>query len=569
MNGHSPRAHGPSAGFSFIELLVTIIIAGIAFAALVPLFVQAQQRDSADNARNVALQVAQDKIEKVRQLDYDQITQANLESASYAGGQFGSYWDFVRNGKTKRYTIQYQVLNVPLTAVAGAEKYKKVEVRVTWVAPPAPVKAAVLQTLVYRQYAGPEITSYTVGPPSIFDPDTPDATTIIGSPVVIDVVISPEDIASMNATAADPVDRGWVKFSVTSFTGVTVATQEVSTTYNGVPGHYQFVWNNSTAQDGIYKIEMTAVSAKRMQGSTTTMSYNVELRIPPAPTGLTALPGDKLVSLSWDQSAIGDFSHYELWRGAASGAESLYKDNLLNPSYTDTAVNNGTTYYYQVRVVDEDDYRSPPSNEASATPAVPVDQVAPSVPTGLIASMLPNTPTINLSWAPSTDGGAPATGVLGYIIQRSPNGSSSWTQLQGSYPNVTYPDSSAGWSTTWYYRVAAIDNAANVSAYSGVVGPVTTDPQPRYSLSVSNTNGFGIYVWVQNVGTGQWYSTSGGAQGTKPAGLDIKKNKSQIWSNLPSGVYNVYASTSTGGTPLLTSKSGSGDLSAGNNTISF
>ena len=31
------------AGFSFVELLVTIIIAGIAFAAMVPFFVQAQQ----------------------------------------------------------------------------------------------------------------------------------------------------------------------------------------------------------------------------------------------------------------------------------------------------------------------------------------------------------------------------------------------------------------------------------------------------------------------------------------------------------------------------------------------
>ena len=102
-----------------------------------------------------------------------------------------------------------------------------------------------------------------------------------------------------------------------------------------------------------------------------------------------------------------------------------------------------------------------------------------------------------------------------------------WAQLQGSYPNVAYPDSGAGWSSTWYYRIAAIDNAGNVSAFSGVVGPVTTDPQPRYSLSVSNTNGFGIYVWIQNVGTGQWYSTSGVAQGTKPAGVNIKKNKSQ------------------------------------------
>ena len=75
-------------------------------------------------------------------------------------------------------------------------------------------------------------------------------------------------------------------------------------------------------------------------------------------------------------------------------------------------------------------------------------------------------------------------------------------------PNTTYPDYSAGWSSTWYYHVAAIDNAGNTSAFSARVGPVTTDPQPKYSLTVNNTQGVGIYVWVQNVGTGEWYSTA-------------------------------------------------------------
>lgn len=74
------------AGFSFVELLVTIIIAGIAFAALVPLFVAAQQKGSGDTARNVALSLARDKMEKIRSLDYDEITEANLQSATFKGG---------------------------------------------------------------------------------------------------------------------------------------------------------------------------------------------------------------------------------------------------------------------------------------------------------------------------------------------------------------------------------------------------------------------------------------------------------------------------------------------------
>ena len=274
-HGISDDTRRSDAGFSFVELLITIVIAGIAFAAMVPLFVQAQETNSADKVRNTALQVAQDKIEKVRQLDYDQLTQGNLESATFAGGQFGTTWDFVRAGKTRTYTIQYTVSQVPVGAPAGQEQYKKVEVRVTWSAPPSPVKAAVLQTLVYRQYAGPEIQSVTVGPPSVFDLTDPDGRTIVGSPVVIDVVISPEDITSMNASDPDPTKRGWVKFTVSPYTGGgPVAAEEVRTIYNNLPGHYRYVWDNSAAADGIYKFEMTAVSAKSMQGSTATSQFS-------------------------------------------------------------------------------------------------------------------------------------------------------------------------------------------------------------------------------------------------------------------------------------------------------
>src|SRR5674476_559332 len=53
----SVRARHGARGFSFVELLVTIIIAAIAFAAMVPVFVQAQKSNSSDNARNLALSV--------------------------------------------------------------------------------------------------------------------------------------------------------------------------------------------------------------------------------------------------------------------------------------------------------------------------------------------------------------------------------------------------------------------------------------------------------------------------------------------------------------------------------
>jgi fibronectin type 3 domain-containing protein/type II secretory pathway pseudopilin PulG len=569
MSRHFRQACDRAAGFSFVELLVTIIIAGIAFAAMVPLFVQAQQKNSADNVRNISLQIAQDKIEKIRQLSYEEITEASLESTATAGGQFGPSWDFrLASGATRTFTIAYQVDPVPLNAAPGQEKFKQITVTVRWSAPPTPVKDVVLVTRVYKQNAGPDIITANVGPPEVFEEDPADVFTIVGSPVVIDVYISPDDIASMDAFNVDPTKRGWVKFAVGPYSGTAIDSADVNAVYNNEAGHYQFVWENSGVPDDIYRVEATAFSKAAIQGSSVSIAYNVALTNPPAPTGLVAQPGDKLVSLTWDTSAIGDLDYYEVWRGTAAGGETRLADTGDITSYTDTAVDNGTTYYYVVRVVDTDGNESSFSAEVSATPAVQADTTPPTTPTGFTAVKLPLAPTVNLAWTPSADPGSPATGVLGYIIERSTDGGAHWTQIEGTYPNFMYPDSGAGWGATLYYRVAAIDNVGLVSGYAQA-GPVVTDAQPKYSLTVANTKSVGIYVWVQNVGTGQWYSTGGVAQGTKPAGTNIKKNKSVIWSQLPSGIYNVFASTSTSGTPPLTSQSGSGDLSSGNNTIRF
>ena len=91
------RARDRAGGFSMVELLVTIIIAGIAFAALVPLFVQAAGKNSADEMRNVALNIAQEKIELIRELDWTSIvadeanpgTDPNLYNPAFHGGDFG------------------------------------------------------------------------------------------------------------------------------------------------------------------------------------------------------------------------------------------------------------------------------------------------------------------------------------------------------------------------------------------------------------------------------------------------------------------------------------------------
>jgi type II secretory pathway pseudopilin PulG len=92
-----------------IELLVTVIIAGIVFAAMVPFFANALDRTAEDELRVDSTNIAQDRIEQVRLLDYAVITEDNLNATSteFGDGRFGPSYTLV--GESRPYTITYDV----------------------------------------------------------------------------------------------------------------------------------------------------------------------------------------------------------------------------------------------------------------------------------------------------------------------------------------------------------------------------------------------------------------------------------------------------------------------------
>jgi fibronectin type 3 domain-containing protein len=87
---------------------------------------------------------------------------------------------------------------------------------------------------------------------------------------------------------------------------------------------------------------------------------------PSAPTGLNATGGNGSVALTWNASA--GATSYSIYRGTASGAEGTTAiGTSTSNSFTDTAVTNGTKYYYTVTASNTAG-ASPGSNESSATP---------------------------------------------------------------------------------------------------------------------------------------------------------------------------------------------------------
>jgi fibronectin type 3 domain-containing protein len=88
---------------------------------------------------------------------------------------------------------------------------------------------------------------------------------------------------------------------------------------------------------------------------------------PAAPMGLTATKGNAAVILQW--TATTGATSYNVYRGTSAGAERTtpVATGITTPSFTNTGLLNGTTYYFKVAAVDGGG-TGPQSSEANATP---------------------------------------------------------------------------------------------------------------------------------------------------------------------------------------------------------
>lgn len=149
----------------------------------------------------------------------------------------------------------------------------------------------------------------------------------------------------------------------------------------------------------------------------------VDLSAPPALANLQAIASNQLVTLSWNASTATDFWRYTVYRSTTnSGPYSVLATNLTATNLTDTAVTNGTTYYYVVTATDWFGYESTNSNQAIATPT----NSLPTAPTNLLFVVTPT--NLTLSWPPD---------YTGWLLQIQTNSSTvglgtNWSVVPGS-----------------------------------------------------------------------------------------------------------------------------------------
>jgi len=91
--------------------------------------------------------------------------------------------------------------------------------------------------------------------------------------------------------------------------------------------------------------------------------------LPAAPTGLVATPGELSVMLAWTDTAT-HVSHYDVSRATAGAGPFTKIASPTAPSFTDTGLTGGTTYFYVVDAVNGG-AKSAESAPVSATPSNP------------------------------------------------------------------------------------------------------------------------------------------------------------------------------------------------------
>src|SRR5207302_3278462 len=126
-----------------------------------------------------------------------------------------------------------------------------------------------------------------------------------------------------------------------------------------------------------------------------------------------------------------------------------------------------TTYTYRVSAINSVGTSSP-SNTASAT--TQTTSTIPAAPTSLVANTV-SLSQINLSWTAPYNGGS---AITGYKMERSTDSGSTWSAIVSSTGStaITYSDSGLIPSTTYTYRVSAI-NSVGTSSPSNTASATT------------------------------------------------------------------------------------------------
>jgi fibronectin type 3 domain-containing protein len=261
-----------------------------------------------------------------------------------------------------------------------------------------------------------------------------------------------------------------------------------------------------------YYYEVTALNSVGESPRSSECNATVPLApvAPSAPQLLRAVAGDQQVALAWEtpsSQGTSTITGYDVYRGSATGGESLLAKIGNALRYNDTGLVNGNTYFYETSAVSAAG-EGPKSNEASATPSSV--SVPPGTPVGL--TPVAGNAQVSLTWSQSASGGTPTS----YGVYRSTAQTGPFAQI-ASTSTADFTDLGLTNGQAYWYEVNAHNQygtSSNTTLVSATPTAVGNPPGVPVAVSANAGNAVVALTWSE--------PTSGGT----PTSYDVYRSTS-------------------------------------------
>jgi fibronectin type 3 domain-containing protein len=207
-----------------------------------------------------------------------------------------------------------------------------------------------------------------------------------------------------------------------------------------------------------YWYRVRATNASGVPGTYSPTRTASTLASPPGGPTYSAVSATS-VTLSW--TAGEGATRYNVERSiGSSGTWALVASSLAGTSFTSSSLTPNTVYWFRVSAVNSAGAPGPYS------PATTV-MTAPSAP-GAPTFTLVSTTAVTVSWT------APAGSAASYALERAPSSTGEWARVASGLTATSYQDAALVASTTYWYRVRAVNASAVESAPSAARSVTTT-----------------------------------------------------------------------------------------------
>jgi fibronectin type 3 domain-containing protein len=307
----------------------------------------------------------------------------------------------------------------------------------------------------------PRSTSVLTTTQGIGSPQNVDAAGDVKSITVSWTASDEDDLQGYNVYRSDRSDEGYSRLTGTE--GASFTTGQTSYIDSNLAG----------GQILFYRISVVTVSGESDQSAFDGATVQTDTRSPAAPTFLDGDPvtdDPERLSLSWrppgsdsDGLILTGVSLYRVYRSTTADGDYQQIATSDSTSYSDSGLEQRTTYFYQVEALDSDGNISP----RSSTAAVTTSGVDLPTNVGFSASTpsdLTEPPVVTISWTKS------AGAIVRYEVERAVVANSTtdsdYTAVTPNNVNTTRDDDGVARGTTYYYRVRAIDGDGRQSDWT-------------------------------------------------------------------------------------------------------